>query len=292
MSERQWAGTTFGNRWMHRSLVWILRHINTRIIYLFSDIFIVPVCLVMNPSRKTAYSFFRNRIGYGPLKSAIATYRNHCRFSEVVIDRFAMYAGKIFDVEVDGLELFNEYASGSDGFLMLSSHIGNYEIAGYSLVSGRKTINAVVYDGEKASVTENRGNMFAKTNIRMIAIKSDMSHLYEINNALGNGEIVSFPADRCAGDGRMVERVFMGQKAGFPQGPFSVALMRGLNVLAVNVMKESSRKYRIYVTSLQYDKSLTRMEQLEMLSGAYVCELERRVRQYPEQWYNFYDFWA
>lgn len=291
MAQKQWAGTTYGSGGLHKSLIWTLRFIDVRLLYLFASVFVVPVCLILNDSRRTAYRYFRDRHGYGRIRAAWATYINHCKFAQVVIDKFAMYAGKKFEVEVIGMDRFNELAARKEGFLHLSSHIGNYEIAGYTLVSERKTINAVVYAHEKASVMENRNNMFTKTNIRMITLRQDMSHLFEIDQALCNGDIVSFPTDRFMGQAKCVECTFLGKTAKFPQGPFSVATMRGLDVLAVNVMKTGLVKYRIYVTPLQYDKEAPRREQLRQLSQAYVAELEKRVLEYPEQWYNFFDFW-
>ena len=254
--------------------------------------FVIPVCLVLNPSRGIAYRYFRRRIGYGRLKSAWKTYVNHCLFGQVVVDKFAMYAGKKFDVEVENYNEFLERASREEeGFVQLSAHIGSYEIAGYTLAVEGKSFNALVFAGEKASVMQNRNKMFADTNINMIAIQPDMSHLFEIDKALTDGGIVSMPADRINGSQKCIEHVFLGAKAKFPLGPFSVATMRGLDVLAVNVMKDSLTSYKIYVTPLAYDKEASRQEQIRQLSSAYVAELEKRVRQYPTQWYNYFEFW-
>lgn len=288
---QQWAGTTYGGEGLHGSLINALRYIDVRLIYLFAAIFVVPVCIVLNRSRKTSYYYFRHRLQYGRCKAAWSVYRNHCKFAQIIVDKFAMYAGKRFDVEVEGLDKFNALASKAEGFIHLSSHIGNYEIAGYTLVSERKRINAVVYAHEKASVMRNRTSMFDKTNIQMIAMREDMSHLYEIDNELTAGNIVSFPTDRYAGATKCIEEEFLGAKAKFPQGPFSVATMRGLDVLAVNVMKEGLKRYRIFVTPLPYDKEAPRREQIRQLAKGYVAELEKRVREYPTQWFNFYDFW-
>lgn len=290
MSQR-WVGTTYGNSRMHRWLIGMLRVIDVRVIYVIADVFVIPVCLAINHSRRTSYFYFRTILGYGILRASWSVYANHCMFARIVIDKFAMYAGRKFDVEVEGFGDFNRLAEREEGFLMMSSHIGNYEIAGYSLVSDRKSINAVVYASEKQSVMENRSSMFSRTNVRMITLRQDMSHLFEINSALSNGDIVSFPTDRFMGDARYVEREFLGRTARFPQGPFSVAAMRGIDVLAVNVMKESARRYRIFVTPLEYDRDASRSEQIRQLSGAYVGELEKRVKAYPLQWFNFYDFW-
>ena len=292
MAEQEWAGTTYGNAWMHKWLIRMLRHIDVRILYLFVAIFVIPVCLVLNPSRGIAYRYFRRRIGYGRLKSAWKTYVNHCLFGQVVVDKFAMYAGKKFDVEVENYNEFLERASREEeGFVQLSAHIGSYEIAGYTLAVEGKSFNALVFAGEKASVMQNRDKMFAGTNIKMIAIQQDMSHLFEIDKALTDGGIVSMPADRINGSQKCIEHVFLGAKAKFPLGPFSVATMRGLDVLAVNVMKDSLTSYKIYVTPLAYDKEASRQEQIRQLSSAYVAELEKRVRQYPTQWYNYFEFW-
>lgn len=292
MAEQEWAGTTYGNEWMHKWLIRMLRYIDVRILYLFVALFIIPVCLVLNPSRGIAYRYFRQRIGYGRMKSAWKTYVNHCLFGQVVVDKFAMYAGKRFDVEVVNYnEFIDRAARKEEGFVQLSAHIGNYEIAGYTLAVEGKRFNALVFAGEKASVMRNRSKMFTGTNISMIAIQPDMSHLFEIDKALTDGGIVSMPADRINGSKKCIELDFLGAKAKFPLGPFSVATMRGLDVLAVNVMKDSLTSYKIYVTPLAYDKEATRQEQIKQLSEAYVAELEKRVRQYPEQWYNYFEFW-
>lgn len=291
MAQQEWAGTTYGNTFMHRWLIRLLRHTDVRLLYVFSYIFVVPVCLCLNPSRGIIYRYMRRRIGYGALKAAWKTYVNHCRFSEVVIDKFAMYAGKRFPVELTGYDYFLRLASRPDGFVQLSAHIGNYEIAGYTMVADKKRFNALVFFGEKASVMENRSTMFSSTNIRMIAIKPDMSHLFTINEALHQGETVSMPADRINGSPKYVERTFLGATVRLPLGPFSIATMRGLDVLAVNVMKVSWTKYHIFVTPLEYDKNASRKVQIEQLSKAYAGELESKVRRYPEQWYNFFEFW-
>ncbi len=292
MAEQEWAGTTYGNEWMHKWLIRMLRYIDVRILYLFVALFIIPVCLVLNPSRGIAYRYFRQRIGYGRMKSAWKTYVNHCLFGQVVVDKFAMYAGKKFVVEIENYnEFIDRAARKEEGFVQLSAHIGNYEIAGYTLAVEGKRFNALVFAGEKASVMRNRSKMFTGTNISMIAIQPDMSHLFEIDKALTDGGIVSMPADRINGSKKCIELDFLGAKAKFPLGPFSVATMRGLDVLAVNVMKDSLTSYKIYVTPLLYDKGATRQEQIKQLSEAYVAELEKRVRQYPEQWYNYFKFW-
>ena len=287
----QWAGNTFGNGWMHNALVKILKYIDLRIMYAFVAVFVVPVCIFTSTGYCLTYRYMRQRQGFGIMKSLWKAYINNCLFGQVVVDKFAMYAGKKFDVEIEGYEHFQQLSNQTDGFIQLSAHIGNYEIAGYSLATKNKRFNALVYFGEKASVMEGRNKMFAHTNISMISIRPDMGHLFEIDNALSNGEIVSMPADRLFGSAKSVNTSLLGAEAKFPLGPFSVATMRGLKVLAVNVIKIGSKRYKIYVTPLEYDTTAPRKEQMKTLSDAYVRELERLLKQYPTQWYNYFEFW-
>ena len=290
--ETKWVGTTYGNSWMHRWLIRLLRFFNIKVIYAFVAIFVIPVCLLVNPGRKVIYKYFREIWGLRPVTAFLKTYKNFCLFGQVVVDKFAMYAGKQFDIEIEGYAHFRNLEEQSEGFVQMTAHVGNYEIAGYTLKAENKRLNALVFGGEKETVMANRTRMFKEANIRMIGIGSDMSHLFEINNALSNGEIVSMPADRMLGSAKQISHTFLGKSASFPAGPFTVATSRSLNVLAVNVMKTSSSSYKIVIAPLAYDKTAPKKEQIMQLSSAYVRELERIVRQYPEQWYNYYDFWA
>jgi len=279
---------------MHRTLIGSLRWLDVRLIYVFTSIFIIPVCLLLNfnHSRTTAYRYFRQRLGYGCLRASWYTYVNHCLFAQVVVDRFAVFAGKRFKLDIDGYEYFQQLELETKGFVILSSHIGCYEVAGYSLISKSKRFNALVFGGEKATVMKGRQEALSEHNIRMIPVREDMSHLFIVNEALSNNEIMSMPADRIVGSAKVVKVNFFGETASLPAGPFSVATMNGFDALAVNVMKISAKRYKVYVTRLSYDTQVPRKQQMQQLANCYVEELERRVRQYPSQWFNFYDFWS
>lgn len=289
MESRGWQGDTFGSAQMHGGLIRLLRYVDVRCVYLFAAVFVIPVCLLTRPSRTTAYRYFRDRHGMGRLKAAWKTYTNHCLFAQVVIDRFAMFAGRKFSTTVEG---YDHYLALADkGYVQLSAHIGNYEIAGYTLKASHRRFNALVYGGEKATVMAGRSRLFADTNIRMIPIAPDGSHLFTLAEALANHEIVSMPADRSTGSTRTIALPFLGAEAHFPLGPFSVATMHAQDVLAVNVMKTSWTDYTIFVQPLAYDRAAPRKEQERQLAQSYAACLERMLKRYPAQWFNYFDFW-
>lgn len=286
-----WKGNTGGTPWMQRTLVRWLKHTPLQLPY-FCMAWMVPFYMLFNHQGYLAiYHYFRQRHGYGPLKAFGHVYLNHFRFGQVIIDRFAMFAGKRFKLEVKGQELFDELDREEKGFLIISSHVGNYELAGYTLVPKNKTFNALVFAGESEQMMKGRNQMFAGKRINMIPMMEDLSHIFKINSALADGNIVSIPGDRIFGSPRHVAVDFMGGKANFPLGPFAIAAQRDIKVLAVFVMKTGIHRYHAKVVKLETPEATQRKEMPVSLATAFAKELETVVREHPEQWFNFFEFW-
>ncbi len=290
-TDRAWSGTSWGGDWLLRLLIFGLRIFDVRIFYVIMAVFVIPVTLLVQPSRRTSYDFLRRRCGKSPLRAAWGVYVNHCLFGQVVLDRFAMYAGQKYKISTEHFELFESLSRAEGSFAVLSAHVGAYELAGYGL-KANKRMNSLVYPREKETVMRGRHKLFDANNINMIAVQDDMSHLYEIEDAVRRGEAISMPADRVFGSRKTIGSTLMGEDVQLPQGPFRIVTMHSLPCLTVNVVKESSKAYRIYIDRLDYDTTATRKEQMSQLADSYTSQLEHLLKNgYAEQWYNFYDFW-
>lgn len=291
--ERQWKGNTKGTPWMHRMLIASFKIMNLRFIYAGIAVFVVPCCMLLGHKGYLAqYRYFRQRLGYNRLKAFVAVGRNHYRFGQVIVDRFYMYSGGSFDFTLEHYELYQQLEHNDGSFMILSSHTGNYEIAGYTLSARRKRFNALVYGGEAVTIMQNRQKELEKNNIAMIPVSGDMSHLFAMSNALSNGEILSIPGDRILGSPRYLECDFMGAKAKFPLGPFALAVQRGVPVLAVQVMKEGVKRYRIIIAEIAPASDAAKpKDKMQSLAQAYASNLEATLKRYPHQWFNYYDFW-
>lgn len=291
MPEREWKGNTAGTTWMHRWLIRSLRVLPLRFVYAGVAVFVIPFCMLFaHKGYISMYHFFRRRLEQRPLRAFWNTYLNHCKFAQVIIDRFYIYGGGRFDFDIDNYDLYQRLAAGEEGFVILSAHIGNYEAAGYTLVAETKRFNALVYGGEAQTVMQNRQRILTQHNIRMIPIREDMSHLFAMSNALADGESVSIPADRIFGSPRHVECPLFGKAAKLPLGPFAIATQREVPVIAINVMKESAKKYHIYIKQLEAEEP-TAKERAQDLARLYAQNLESTIKDYPTQWFNYYEFW-
>jgi predicted LPLAT superfamily acyltransferase len=289
---------------MHRTLIGSFKYLNLRFVYLGMAVFVVPFYMLFaHKGYITMYHYFRQRHHYGMWKSFYYVYKNHYRFGQVILDRFAAYAGQHFQVERDGYDTFQELDMGESGFMILSCHVGNYELAGYTFKATQKRYNALIFSGEAETVMENRNRILSENNIRMVPVSEDMSHIFLMSDALAGGEIVSIPADRIFGSPRSVVCRFFGSDARFPIGPFMISLQRQVPTIAIFVMKESPYRYKTYIRRVEIDsreaqlletekgRKLNRQEQAGLLAQAFAREVETVLKRYPEQWFNYYEFW-
>ena len=284
-------GITYGNAWMHKTLIKLLKVVDIRVFYVFMYIFVIPFTLVFSKGSRLTYQYFRCRRGYGLLKSLWATYRNHCIFGETVIDKFAMYAGHKFKVAFKDEDRYRAMTEGPDAFLQLSAHIGCSEILGYSYHVS-KPCNVLVFGGEKQSLMGYRSSSFSEMNVNMIPVGVENTHSEEIVEAFDRREIVIAFADRLMNPKKVITSTIHGFGVRLAKGPFSMAVTRGIDVVVVNAMKEKDGSYSAFFTPLTYDKTLPASQQRQQLADAYTAEIERLLEMYPQQWFNYFDLWT
>ncbi len=292
---KDWTGVTGGSTFGQKALLFLFHFHNVTIGYVILAL-VVPFYMLFGRKGYLAiYRYFRQNHHYSSFKAFCKTYQNHFVFGQCMLDRFAVYAGRrnFFQVEITGNEHFYQLLESEKGFIIASSHVGNFELSGYLLKQDKKRINALVFGGETKEVMENRMKALNMNNISVIPVANDMSHIFAINEALSAGQIVSMPCDRNFGSPKSIECNFLNGKADFPVGAFSLAAHFKVPVLTIFVMKETASKYHIYVKPLMEGDTTEykKQEKANRLTQAFAKELENIVEKYPEQWFNFYNFW-
>jgi predicted LPLAT superfamily acyltransferase len=304
---KEWTGVTGGNTLGQKALLFLFYLSNVTVGY-FILIWVVPFYMLFGTGYLHIFKYFRNHHNYTPIKAFIKTYVNHFIFGQCMLDRFAVFAGRnnFFTMEATGNEEFFRLLEGEKGFIIASSHLGNFELCGYMLKQDKKMINALAFGGETKEIMKNRAKWFAVNNVNIIPVFEDMSHLFALNKVLTNGEIVSVSCDRSIGFGKSIECDFLSGKVDFPTGTFSLAVHFDIPVLSVFVIKESVSNYHVYVKPITISESpevdikesdnlkcnkIAKQEKAERLTQEFVKELETMVRKNPEQWFNYYKFW-
>jgi predicted LPLAT superfamily acyltransferase len=291
--EKEWDGVTGGHTLGQKALKVTLSMLDVRVGYVLLA-FVIPFYMLFARKGYLAiYRYFRDRHGYSPLKSCLKTYRNHYLFGQMLLDRFTVYAGRrdAFKVENPDNTLFLQMLDEPHGCILAGAHTGNPELCGYLLKQQKKRINGLIFGGEAKEVQKNRTEALESNNVRLIPVTGDWSHVFLLNDALANGEIVSIPCDRTFGSTKSVVCDFLNGKAGFPVGAFALAVQFKVPVLAFFALKISASCYRIHLVPIPVQADRSKREQIDGMARCFARELEQIVKRYPEQWFNFYPFW-
>jgi len=196
-----------------------------------------------------------------------------------------------FRFDFEGEDYLREMASGNKGGLLLSAHIGNWEMAGHLLQRLGTVMHIVMFDGEDQQIKDYLASVTEKYSARIILIREDLSHIYAIQEALSNNHFVCMHADRFLEGNKTLNALFLKKTARFPAGPFLLARTFRVPVSYVFAMKDKSFDYHFYASAPKI-YSGDRESAVEEMLRDYCLNMEYSIRKYPLQWYNYYDFWA
>lgn len=290
MAEQAWNGQTGGTHGMQRALVSLIGAVGVRPVYGLMHLWLVWYILVRPSVTRGAYLFHRRR-ERRRIQAALDVYRSFYHFGKVIIDRFAVYAGHQFDIVVENKERYYGKMGLTKGFVLLFSHLGNSEMAAYSMATPEKHMNILAFGGETPVVMAERAKVLAKNNIGMIVVNpGEMNHIYEIYGALDRGEVLAVAGDRRMGD-KAISCTFMGASAPLPAGVFQLCATLRCPIVLTFVLKEPENRYHIYTEELKVDTSLPRSGQAADLAQQFAARLEQMALAHPYEWFNFFDFW-
>jgi predicted LPLAT superfamily acyltransferase len=272
----------------------ILRYLGLKPAYFLLRIVSTYYLFFSRKSNRFIYRYFKEIHHYSSFKARRAVYRNYNLFGEILIDKVAIYSGLVDKFTFD-LEDEKHLAAMDQGGFMISAHIGNWEMAGKKSDRIHKTMNLVMLDAEHKRIRHYLDSVMKGRNFRVIPLKDDLSHLISIRQALDNGELVAIHGDRFMEGMKTIPATFMGRKARFPEGPFYLALRMNAPVSFAFAMKEGPSHYHFYATPpKKYDIPEGKRigpEQIMPVLQDYIQALETMVIKYPEQWFNYYEFW-
>jgi len=291
-----WKGKTRGGLIGYKIFVAALKYLGLPFAY-FMLRFVAFYFFVATPvSFRNVLYFYRKRLGWGIISSVAAIYRNYFVFGQVILDKTATLGGfdAHFTFDFDGEDHLRKMVADKTGGLLISAHIGNFEMAGHMLERLDAKVNIIMLDAEHQRIKEYLST-FTRKSFTIIPIREDNSHVYTISQALENREIVCLHGDRFVPGSKTLACDFLGRKARFPTGPFYLAMKYGVPVSFVFAMKEHSSHYHFYATApLLYSQQASpsgRDIMLNQIIGDYVKVMEEKIRKYPYQWFNYYNFW-
>ena len=183
--------------------------------------------------------------------------------------------------------------NGDTGVIMIGAHVGNWEIGAPFFDEYGKKINIVMFDAEHQRIKEILEKNASTRDYKIIPVNEDsLTHVFRITEALDRREYVCFQGDRYLNKEKLLTTSFMGKEAKFPMGPFLLASKLKVPVVFYFAMREAQRTYRFHFFIAETVVRTKEKRAEQALLEQYTQTLEKIVRQYPEQWFNYYPFWT
>lgn len=287
----QWEGKSRGNPLGYRFFVVVMKYVGLYPAYFFLYFVVLYFFFFSPKTTPHALSFFRKRMGYAFLKSYVKLYRTYYLIGQLLIDKVAVMSGfgSKFKAESFGAENLQNLVAQKRGAILLGAHLGNWEIAGHYIMRYDNKINILIYDAEHQQIKDYMNSVTGEKKFNLIPIKDDLSHVYAIGEALARNEIICMHADRFVKGNRTLPVNFLGEDAHFPTGPFQVIKAFKAPYSFVYGVKTGTTSYNFFART---PREVTATSTIENMLEDYVRDLEGMVKKYPEQWFNYYDFWA
>ncbi len=286
----KWDGKSRGTVLGYKIFVFFIKKAGIKSAYFILYFVASYYFFFLKKSNQAIFYYFNKRLGYSYFKAKRMVFKSYYTFGQTILDKISISAGmkNKFTYEFDGVEKLIQLLEEKKGGVLISAHIGNFEIAQhfFSEIDVNFQINLVTTDLEHSSIKNYLETISKKSSIKIIIIKDDLSHIFEINAALARNELVCFTGDRYFEGVKSLSEKLLGEEANFPAGPFLIASRLKVPVVFVYVMKEPNLHYHLYTREVQ----VSHRNEKALLS-AYTQSVESMLDKYPLQWFNYFDFW-
>lgn len=286
----EWKGKSRGTVLGYKIFLFCIKKLGLPSAYFVLFFVAAYFCFFAKDSTKSTYYYFRKRLHYSKFKSILSIYKSYFVFGQTIIDKIAISSGlkSKFTYDFDGVERIKEVLKQKEGGILISAHLGNFEIAEHFFgeLEENDFISLLTTNIEHTAIKDYLDSVTKKSNIKIILIKEDLSHIFEINAALTRNEIVCITGDRYIKDSKYLIQELLGEEAKFPAGPFLIGSRLQVPVLFVYVLKETSKHYHLYARTAQVEHG-----NAKALLKEYTQSLEWMLKKYPLQWFNYFAFW-
>ncbi len=242
-----------------------------------------------SPRRHQAYADLKAAFGesWTPQKRwrTIRSHYRHIGQSAVELLRFPLLdLSKVHEnVEIRHFERFQKAVGEGRGVLLLTAHLGNWELL--QIVSSLlgKPIHALMRE-QKHSRLNALLNDFRQIKGSRVVRNRGMD-LRGLVRALKNGDLVGVLADQSAGKSGGLILPFFNRKTTVPTGSFEIASRTGALLLPAFISRKADGKHLIQVEEPiecpPHEKDAARFEKP---LREYLKLVEKHVRDFPDQW--------
>jgi KDO2-lipid IV(A) lauroyltransferase len=201
-----------------------------------------------------------------------------------------------FDLSIEAMEHWTAAASVDRGFVMVTAHLGMYEVSSMlETPDGPQHVHVV-----REPEVDPRAQEFIRQCVRRVQASHYTMHFQSDDplqgmiflDALRRREIVAMQGDRPRTGSQTVDATLFGRSIALPSGPAALARTAEVPMLPVFALREGRRRCRIvFCPPVIVPRSGNRNADLTAAMSQVAADIERAVRRAPHQWFVFRELW-
>lgn len=190
-----------------------------------------------------------------------------------------------------GKEHFQEARRSGQGVLLVSMHLGNWEIGAALLAKQGEPVWVVTAQEPDSRLTRKRETARERWGIRTLVMGQDEFGFMAVVERLRAGEIVALLVDRPPAS-QQERAPFLGGEIGISIGPALLARATGCSVLPVAIVARPAGYHVRVGPAVAHD---ARMLSSRQGRTGFICRMAASFEQWvldnPTQWYHFVPVW-
>ena len=189
--------------------------------------------------------------------------------------------------EIEGLDRFLDAVERGRGVVLVTGHLGNWEIGGSALAVRGVPLDVVAQ--RQHNPLFDRAITWARERLGMRVIERGRAPKEGLR-ALRQGRVVAFVADQ---DARRagVFVPFFGRLASTHRGPALLALRTGAPLFLGSALRVPGGGYRIRLEEIAVETTGEMDDVVARWTAAFTARLEAAIREAPEQYFWFHRRW-
>jgi len=193
-------------------------------------------------------------------------------------------------VKVEGIENIDGVLKQNKGGIILTCHIGNWEMGGVVMAMLGYDVSAVALNHKHKKINDFFVKQREEKGMKVIPINHIMKRCI---SALRKKGFLALAGDRdFTNNGEVMN--FFGMPTSIPKGPAMFALKTNSPVIPGFFIRRDSFNYSLIFDTPIYLKETPGINRDEIIKEAnkkFVVSMEKYIRAYPDQWLIFRKFW-
>jgi KDO2-lipid IV(A) lauroyltransferase len=198
----------------------------------------------------------------------------------------------LFDViDADG-RWFKELLAGGPGVILVTGHYGNWEIGGVLMRRRfQMPLTVVTMPEVSPEVDRLRRGIRERLGVESIEARQSLDTPLRISRQLREHQIVAMLMDRHV-DRDRVDVSFLGRTAAFLRTPALMGYLTGSPLVPCFIERTAAARFRLRPgVPIIVARDRPRDDAIQVAVQDFADQLAARIRQHPQYWYQFYDYW-